>query len=201
MTLRTWPSLLIAAALAACTSHSEPTAQPSPYAGEQTRPIKTLSERDVDELRSGGGWGLAKAAELNGVPGPKHVLELAEQLDLTPQQRDAVERVFQDMSTQAKTLGAQFVTAERELSDAFAAEPVDRAHVQQLVQASAGARAQLQLAHLAAHIDTAALLTPQQRERYVQLRGYGSEDPCTRVPSGHDPAMWRRHHACERERQ
>mgnify|MGYP006921603371 CR=1 FL=1 len=36
----------------------------SPYAGQQQRSIKSLSSEDIAELRRGGGWGLAKAAEL-----------------------------------------------------------------------------------------------------------------------------------------
>jgi hypothetical protein len=34
---------------------------------------------------------MAKAAELNGYPGPKHVLELAQQLQLTDAQRRDVQ--------------------------------------------------------------------------------------------------------------
>ena len=48
----------------------------SPYAGQESRRIKSLSEQDIAELRAGRGWGLAKAAELNGMPGPAHLLEL-----------------------------------------------------------------------------------------------------------------------------
>ena len=37
----------------------------SPYAGQETRTVKSFSPEDIAELRRGGGWGLAKAAELN----------------------------------------------------------------------------------------------------------------------------------------
>jgi hypothetical protein len=46
----------------------------TPYAGMQTRPIKALSEQQVADLQAGRGMGLALAAELNGYPGPAHVL-------------------------------------------------------------------------------------------------------------------------------
>ena len=49
----------------------------SPYAGQQTRAIKALSPEDLAGLLNGEGRGMAKAAELNGYPGPVHVLELA----------------------------------------------------------------------------------------------------------------------------
>ncbi len=50
----------------------------SKYSGQEQRIIKSLSPDDIAELRRGGGWGLAKAAELNGVPGPVHLLEMKE---------------------------------------------------------------------------------------------------------------------------
>src|SRR5919107_1454461 len=41
------------------------------------RPVKSLSEQQVADLRAGRGMGLALPAELNGYPGPMHVLEHA----------------------------------------------------------------------------------------------------------------------------
>ena len=81
-------SLVLAAcvALAGCagTAHEH-----SPYAGQQARGIKALSEQDVAGYESGAGMGFAKPAELNGYPGPMHVLELADRLALTNEQRAA----------------------------------------------------------------------------------------------------------------
>src|SRR5262245_62315440 len=68
------------------------TAQEQPYAGYEQRPIKALSREQIADLKAGRGMGLALAAELNGFPGPIHVLELAERLQLTVEQRSAVER-------------------------------------------------------------------------------------------------------------
>ena len=48
----------------------------SPYAGQEVRRIKSLSAERVADLLAGRGAGYAKAAELNGVPGPVHVLEV-----------------------------------------------------------------------------------------------------------------------------
>ena len=59
----------------------------TPYAGMQSRPIKALSDQQVSDLRAGRGMGLALAAELNGYPGPSHVLEFADQLELSAEQR------------------------------------------------------------------------------------------------------------------
>jgi hypothetical protein len=66
----------------------------SPYAGRQTRSIKALSDEDIDALRKGEGMGLAKAAELNGYPGPAHVRALAKQLRLSDDQLARIAAIF-----------------------------------------------------------------------------------------------------------
>jgi hypothetical protein len=57
-----------------------------PYSGMQSRPIKALSDQQVADLKAGRGMGLALAAELNGYPGPSHLVELSDQLGLTAEQ-------------------------------------------------------------------------------------------------------------------
>jgi Spy/CpxP family protein refolding chaperone len=76
-----------------------------PYAGMQTRPVKALSEQQTADLRAGRGMGLALAAELNGYPGPLHVLELADQLELTADQRTRVRQLFDAMKAEAIPVG------------------------------------------------------------------------------------------------
>jgi len=63
----------------------------SPYIGQASREIKALSPQEISDYLSGKGMGLAKAAELNGYPGPAHVLELAAQLELTSEQKTKTE--------------------------------------------------------------------------------------------------------------
>jgi len=80
------PRLMFVAALAACTLTAPVLAAEmpaTPYAGQQTWTIKALSEDEIAALRNGEGMGMAKAAELNGYPGPIHVLALVAQLGLT----------------------------------------------------------------------------------------------------------------------
>src|SRR6266536_386214 len=77
----------------------------SPYAGMQTRPIKALSTQQVDDLRAGRGMGLALAAELNGFPGPSHLLELADQLGLSDAQRNTVRSLFEAMRAETIPIG------------------------------------------------------------------------------------------------
>ena len=76
---------LISIALALATGIPSAQSQ-QPYAGLEGRPIKALSERQVADLKAGRGMGLALAAELNGYPGPSHLVELSDQLALTAEQ-------------------------------------------------------------------------------------------------------------------
>src|SRR5438309_7495936 len=87
----------------------------TPYAGMQTRPIKALSEQQVADLGAGRGMGLALAAELNGYPGPSHVLELADKLDLSAAQRASVQKLFDSMKAEAVPLGAKLIEQEADL--------------------------------------------------------------------------------------
>jgi len=81
----------------------------SPYAGQQLREIKSLSAEDIAELEEGGGWGLAKAAELNGMPGPSHVLKMKHELRLTADQEASTQRILEKMRDEAITEGRRFV--------------------------------------------------------------------------------------------
>src|SRR3954470_17393101 len=92
----------------------------TPYAGMQARPIKALSEQQVADLSAGRGMGLALAAELNGYPGPVHVLELADKLNLSADQRDSVQRLFDSMKAEALPLGARLLEQEADLDKQFA---------------------------------------------------------------------------------
>lgn len=73
----------------------------SHYPGQETRAIKSLSPDDIAELRRGGGWGLAKSAELNGVPGPAHLLELREAIPLADTQVAAIRAIYETMRAEA----------------------------------------------------------------------------------------------------
>jgi hypothetical protein len=173
---------------------------PSPYAGFEGRAVAGLSDADIAELRRGGGWGLALPAELNGAPGPAHVLELRDELDLAADQISAIEAIHADMRAEAIDAAEVLIAAEAALSDAFRAAangvPLPPERLRDLVMAAAEARGVLRLVHLRRHLDTPDLLTPAQVARYNQLRGY-APDPCASVPDGHSPAMWRLHNRCD----
>lgn len=149
-------------------------AQPSPYAGQQQREIKSLPAQEVTDLLNGEGMGLAKAAELNGYPGPAHVLEHAAALALTPQQRAATEALMQRHKALARELGVALVEAERAIDQAFASKQVDAPLLARLTSRIGAQQAQLREEHLRTHLEQAALLDEGQIERYRRLRGYAA---------------------------
>ena len=168
----------------------------SPYAGFESREIKSLSAQDIEELRRGGGWGLALPAELNGRPGPAHLVELHEELDLSTEQVEAISKIYEEMRVAAIAAGERFIAAEAALSKAFAASDLTEEALRDLLSETAEARAALRYIHLSRHLSTPGLLSEAQIQRYNVLRGY-SNDPCANVPEGHDPDMWRRHNGCK----
>ena len=178
--------------LAAAAQHSH-----SAYAGMEDRDIKALSDSDLEDLRRGAGWGLALAAELNGVPGPAHLLELKDQIGLSAEQVRAIEEIFAQMKVEAQAAGAAFVAAEQAIEAAFRADELTPDRLRALIDRSAAARAELRYIHLVRHLETPPLLSDAQIADYTELRGYGAPDPCDAVPEGHDAAMWRRHNNCE----
>jgi len=149
----------------------------SPYAGEQSRDIKSLSKEDVAGYIDGKGMGLAKAAELNGYPGPAHVLELADRLVLTPAQRARTGEIFGRMQMRARELGARLVEEERRLDELFASKSVSRQSLAASVNAIAAIHGELRATHLQAHLDQTEILSPTQRAEYSQLRGYADANP------------------------
>lgn len=146
---------------------------PSPYAGQAQRAIKALSEADVADLLAGRGWGLAKPAELNGYPGPIHLIEMREAIGLSDDQMHALTGLFEDMKARARRVGAQYVDAERRLEEAFSARTVDSESLTPLVREAERLRGELRLVHLETHLRTLPLLTHHQVMTYARLRGYG----------------------------
>jgi Spy/CpxP family protein refolding chaperone len=138
----------------------------SPYTGQEKREIKALSAEELQGYLSGSGMGLAKAAELNHYPGPRHVLDLAEPLQLSVEQRRQTQAIFEGMRTEAVRLGHQLVDKERHLETLFAAGTTAEAQLEQLVADLATIHGQLRATHLRAHLAQRAILTPEQLRRY-----------------------------------
>ncbi len=152
----------------------------SPYAGQEQRTIKALSDDEIRDLLEARGMGLAKAAELNSFPGPLHVLQLANQLGLSDAQRAATQALYADMRSKAQPIGRKIIEAERTLDRAFSDGRIDAVILRSHVQAIALLQGELRVVHLETHLAQRSLLTPEQIARYDVLRGYGAD----RTPHG-----------------
>jgi Spy/CpxP family protein refolding chaperone len=176
MTRRALVLVLAACAFAVPVHADAPT---NPYAGQQTPLIKALSPEDVAALLNAEGMGLAKAAELNGYPGPVHVLTLAKELKLTTAQQQHIQAIYDRMKAGAKPLGAELVERERVLDQLFAKGEISSDRLASETLAIGELQGRLRSVHLAAHFDTRRVLNPDQIILYEHLRGYG--DPATPI--------------------
>lgn len=163
---------LVLGLLPATLTWADTSARPNPYAGQQHRVIKSLSDEEVDGYLTGSGLGLSRAAELNGYPGPKHVLELAESLALNDDQRRATTELIETMQQTARHHGAQLVAAEQALDKLFAGGQAEPEQVQRLLRQIYEALRSVREAHLLAHLAEQRLLTQTQIARYQLQRGY-----------------------------
>jgi hypothetical protein len=146
-----------------------------PYAGQDQRPVTSLSASDIAALEKGEGWGLAKPAELNGYPGPAHVLEFADELGLSDTQKEKVNAAFTGMKNKAIQLGNTLIEAEKALDHAFISGHVTPEVLARRLEIAEKTRAALRAAHLAAHLEVTPILTDDQKQRDAALRGYGAE--------------------------
>jgi hypothetical protein len=149
--------------------------QISPYSGQEIRDIKSLSDDDVQSLQNGTGeafGGIAKLAELNGYPGPRHVLDIAQELQLTDRQRVEIELIYQNMSNNAKSIGSAIIAIEQDMDEAFANKTITEENLIAMLDKSANFYGQLRFVHLSAHLDTAQIMTTEQIQMYNEMRGY-----------------------------
>lgn len=171
-------------ALVASAAHAQ---HSQPYAGLEVRAIKALSAEQIAELKAGRGMGLALAAELNGYPGPVHVLEHADALRLSAEQAKRTRDLHAAMQAEAAALGERLIAQEIELDRAFADKTITPQRLAELSAAIGTTQGMLRAAHLKYHLAQAELMTPPQRQHYAALRGYAGGA----APAGHHPGMHR----------
>ena len=146
----------------------------SPYAGQELRQIKALSATEIAAYVEGKGQGFAKPAELNGYPGPMHVLELADQLALTSEQKAASKALLLKHKAEVRELGRNYVSAEAALEKLFTSRVASPESLRAAIGHSARIQSHIRSAHLETHLQQTVLLTPEQNAAYQRLRGYGS---------------------------
>lgn len=157
-------------------STGEPSSEQQPYAGYKERSIKALSNERIADLLEGRGAGYALAGELNQYPGPRHVLDLAEDLGLTEEQEEIIQEIFSEMQAEVRPLGRELVDLEERLDQAFRDEAIDEDELTRLTEEIAAVEGSLRNAHLSAHLKTKDVLNPEQVEEYNLLRGYADPD-------------------------
>ena len=184
---------IAAACLAVAAQQATAETAPSPYAGEEARTIKALSAADVEGLLAGQGAGYAKAAELNGYPGPMHALELRERLQLDAGQVSATEALMAGHKARARALGVALVQAERRLDALFAKRRAEPAAVDGATREVALLQARLRAEHLNTHLAQTALMSAGQVRQYGVLRGY-AEPVIPGTEGGTAPTHQRSHH-------
>ena len=173
MVSRALPLLLVLVVAPAAAQHDAHHQHPRPgYADDTARSIKALSAEETTGLLEGRGLGLARAAELNGYPGPLHVLELADRLDLSAAQRAEAQRLYDAVQAEARSLGTQIVAMERHLDALFAGEEATPEAVDRITAHLGETRGRLRAVHLRAHVAMRAVLTTDQTAAYAHLRGY-----------------------------
>ena len=158
----------------------------SPYRDQAATAIRALTQKEIEDLRIGRGMGLARAAELNSYPGPRHVLDAAQagQLRLTPVQGRTIQSLFDGMSREAQRLGGLILKEEEGLEIEFRAARIEEADLQARVARIAALQGQLRAVHLKTHLATRAALTEQQVRHYNELRGYSEGSPPQPEPHG-----------------
>ena len=114
--------------------------------------------------------------ELNGYPGPRHVLDLARELNLSDETRKQTDALFAEMETMASEIGTRIVAREHDLQRLFADRIIDSATLENLTAEIGGLRGRLRAVHLGYHLRMVDLLTPEQIAAYNRLRGYGQAD-------------------------
>jgi hypothetical protein len=144
----------------------------TPYAGMQTRSIKALSDQQIADLRAGRGMGLALAAELNGFPGPSHLLELADTLGLSDPQRSSARNMFEAMKAETIPIGERLIAQEAALDRLFADHVITPEKLSAATMEIGLTQAELRAAHLKYHLSTVAMLEPSQIRQYSVMRGY-----------------------------
>jgi uncharacterized protein (DUF305 family) len=144
----------------------------SPYIDQLNSSVRGLSQEEIDGLLAGEGMGSARSAELNGYPGPRHVLDMAGELQLSSEQTTSITTIFDNMKEQAVALGQEIVDAERLLNQSFADKTVSEESLQEQLAELTNLYSQLRQVHLQAHLAVTPLLSDEQLEQYQTLRGY-----------------------------
>lgn len=136
----------------------------------EARNASSLTPQQISAYREGRGMGAGRVADANGYPGPMHVLQLAEALELNDEQRAATAQLMSAMKTEARQLGEQLIAREQALDQKFADGSIDSDGLRGALMEIGELQAKIRLTHLQTHIDQRALLNEAQVAKYSELR-------------------------------
>lgn len=125
---------------------------------------------DKESLEKSEGAGMAFYADINGYPGPKHVLEMQEALKLTDDQFKDISAIIDEMRENARAMGVLIIAKEQELESSFRQGKASESHTKQLATEIGSLRGALRSVHLTAHIQARSVLTKEQIATYMALR-------------------------------
>jgi Spy/CpxP family protein refolding chaperone len=138
----------------------------------QFRSIKSLTSEELAAYQQGTGHGMAKAAEQNDHPGPRHVLAKANELQLTDEQKKKIQTIMDKMHADAVAVGNQIIDSEKQLNALFKQGTINQQQLDSLVFEIATLQGKLRTIHLSAHLKTREILSEAQVTKYNQLMNY-----------------------------
>jgi hypothetical protein len=157
--------LLIFAAPTQQPATSAPIVPSSTRAQSTAETHHTCLAQERSAFENGEGFGMAMAAEQNGYPGPRHVLDRKAELNLGPEQEASMQALFGQMKDQAIAKGREILQAEKQLADMFA-QGRPESQLREQVLRIESLRAELRWIHLSAHMAARRLLSPEQLLAY-----------------------------------
>jgi Spy/CpxP family protein refolding chaperone len=146
---------------------------PSAYVSLLDTEIRGLDQDTIEGYLTGKGLGQALPAELNGYPGPRHTIDMAEELELTEEQLAQVQALFDDMQTAVIPLGEKYLESVAELELTFREGTITDQYLQSQLEKITATEAQMRYVHLSTHLATIDILSHDQIMQYNMMRGYG----------------------------
>lgn len=138
---------------------------------ERMSPLKTMPYEQYKAYINGEDMNnLAAVAELNHFPSSQKVLELKKELGLTASQLAAVTAINTELKRKMKEMGEIIIKNETTIDKLFRTKQLDDGTLIFYINRYGLYQGELRNAILQTYIKTAALLTPAQQKRYVQLQ-------------------------------
>jgi len=134
----------------------------------QAAPMFSSKER-AEGLLEGKGMGLATPGENNGYPGPRHVLDAADQLHLTSEQKAKTEALVAAMKSEAIPAAKRLLADEAALDNLFITHTANLANIKAASDTAAQSESVLRVIHLKYHLAMISVLNADQIAAYTAM--------------------------------